>query len=256
MSKVVVLGGSGAMGARVVDELRLRGHDVAAASRASGVDAVTGAELAAALAGASCVVDCLNLMSMSRRRARSFFSASSSNVRRAAADAAVDHIVCLTIVNARDARVRKALGYYEAKAAQEESYARGPVPLTVVRTTAWFTLAETFLGQLRIGRFAVVPRMRLQPVHPDAAATAIADAVDAGPPTSMSVAVRELAGPERMTADELASRYAAVRHPTLRVLGVPVPVRGLRVGLLPSRDVPVDDRHLDDWLEGLAAGTD
>lgn len=255
MGKVVVLGGNGAMGARVVAELQQRGHDVVAASRASGVDAVTGAGLAEALTGASCVVDCLNLMTMSRRRARGFFAASSENVRRAAADAGVGHIVCLTIVNASEPRVRRALGYYEAKATQEEIYARGPVPLTVVRTTAWFSLAETFLTQIRVGRVALVPRMGLQPVHPDAAATAIADAVDDGPPTSMTVAIRELAGPERMTADALARRFAAVRVPGVRVIGLAVPLQGLRVGLLPSRDVPVDGRRLQDWLDGLRDST-
>lgn len=248
MNKVVVLGGTGEMGSRVVEELRRRNHDVTSASRASDVDVVSGRGLTEALAGADCVVDCLNHTTVSRRGAVSFFETTAGNVLNAASAGNVGHIVCLSIVNVADARVRKAMGYYGGKAVQEETYTAGSIPVTLVRTTAWFSLAQTFLHQIRLGRLAIVPRMRLRPIHPDAACALIADAVESEPRPSDTVAVREMAGPEEIDAAALAQRFAAANHLDIRVVGVPIPMRGLRLGLLPGRSVAVDSRRLADWL--------
>ncbi len=249
MSRIVVLGGTGEMGTRVLKELRARGHDVTSGSRASGLDVMTGSGLGNALTGADCVVDCLNHMTMNRRRAIEFFRTAAGNVLDAATAAGIGHIVCLSIVNVTNARVRRAMGYYGGKATQEETYAAGSVPLTVVRTTAWFSLAQTFLDQIRLGRLAVVPRMHLRPVHPDAAATAIADAVDRGPGRAKSLTVRELAGPEEIDAPTLARRFVAAMHHDVTVLGVPMPLVGLRWGLLPDSAIPIDPRRFADWLD-------
>jgi uncharacterized protein YbjT (DUF2867 family) len=256
MSRVVVLGGTGAMGAAVTGLLRDRGHDAVAASRATGVDVSTGAGLDDALAGADTVVDCLNVVTMSKKAAVSFFAGAATHVSRAAASAEVGHIVCLSIVNVTDPGVRRATGYYAGKAAQEEVYAAGPVPLTLARTTAWFSLAETFLSQIRVGPVAVVPGMRLQPVHPSAAAAFVVDAVESGPATALahrSAAdsgpdVRQLAGPEVLDAAAMARAVASTRHPGVRVVRLPLPMAGLREGLLPRAGVPVDPRGFSDWL--------
>jgi len=250
MSRVVVLGGSGAMGAQVCRLLRERGNDVLAASRATGVDVCTGAGLEAALSGADTVVDCLNVVTMSRRTAVSFFAGAASRVADAAATAGVGHVVCLSIVNVTDPAVRRLTGYYAGKAAQEEAYAAGPVPLTLARTTAWFSLAETFLSQIRIGPVAVVPGLRLQPVHPCAAAEFVADAVESGPASGSPprVEVRQLAGPEVMDAAAMARAVASARHPGVRVVRLPLPMAGPRVGLLPEAHVPTDPRTFDGWL--------
>lgn len=248
MSRVVVLGGSGAMGAQVSRLLRERGHDVLAASRATGVDVRTGAGLEAALSGADTVVDCLNVVTMSRRTAVSFFAGAATRVADAAAAAGVGHIVCLSIGNVTDPAVRRLTGYYAGKAAQEEAYAAGPVPLTLARTTAWFSLAETFLSQIRLGSLALVPGLALQPVHPLAAATFVADAVESGPATTLGPAVRQLAGPQVMDAAAMARAVASARHPGVRVARLPIPVRGLREALLPSADVACDRRTFEEWL--------
>ena len=230
MSRVVVLGGTGAMGAQVSSLLRERGHDVVAASRATGVDVTTGAGLDAALAGADTVVDCLNVVTMSRRTAVSFFAGAASRIADAAATAGG--------------------GYYAGKAAQEEAYAAGPVPLTLAHTTAWFSLAETFLSQIRIGPVAVVPGLRLQPVHPCAAAEFVADAVESGPASGSPprVEVRQLAGSEVMDAAAMARAVASARHPGVRVVRLPLPMSGPREGLLPEAHVSTDPRTFDDWL--------
>ncbi|GAA4399886.1 SDR family oxidoreductase [Fodinibacter luteus] len=248
MSRVVVLGGTGAMGAAVSRVLAGRGHDVVVAARATGVDATTGAGLDEALAGADTVVDCLNVVSISRRTAVSFFGGAATRVASGAARAGVGHVVCLSVVNAADPGVRRAAGYYAGKAAQEEAYAAGAVPTTLARTTAWFSLAETFLEQIRVGPLAVVLGMRLQPVHPDAAAAFVADAVEAGPATSRGPQARQLAGPEELDAAAMARAVARARHPGVRVVRLPPPMPALRTGLLPRGDVEVDTRRFADWL--------
>lgn len=248
MSRVVVLGGTGAMGHAVSDVLRRRGHDVVAASRATGVDATTGAGLEQALAGADTVLDCLNVVTLSKRAAVAFFGGAASRVAAGAARAGVGHVVCLSIVNVADPGVRRATGYYAGKAAQEEAYAAGPVPLTLARTTAWFSLAETFLRQIRLGPVALVPGMRLQPVHPAAAATFLADAVQAGPAVGHGAEVRQLSGPEEHDAAAMARAVAGARHPGVKVVRLPVPMVGLREGLLPRGDVVVDARRFAEWL--------
>jgi hypothetical protein len=112
MRRVVVLGGTGEMGAAVATLLRDRGDEVVAASRATGVDVTTGAGLDEALAGADTVVDCLNVTTMSKKKAVDFFTSAATNVVTAAATAGVGHIVCLSIVNVTDPGVRRATGYY------------------------------------------------------------------------------------------------------------------------------------------------
>jgi uncharacterized protein YbjT (DUF2867 family) len=248
MSRVVVLGGTGAMGARVADGLEAAGHEVVRAARATGVDVSTGAGLDAALEGADVVVDCLNRPTLSKGAAVGFFEAAARRVVAAAERAGVSHLVVLSIVNVTDAAVRRSMGYYAGKAAQEDAYAASSLPVTVVRTTAWFTLAETFLSQIRVGPLALVPRMRLRPVHPDAAASLLVQAVTRGPGTALV----ELAGPEEVDAASMARAVAAARHQGVRVLGFPVPVRGLREGLLPGPGATVDDRRFEDWLRGGA----
>lgn len=248
MSRVVVLGGSGEMGTAVTAVLRGRGHDVLAASRGTGVDASTGAGLDAALEGADTVVDCLNVVTLSKRTAVSFFGGSAARVADAAHRAGAGSVVCLSIVNVSDPAVRGATGYYAGKAAQEDAYAAGPVPLTLVRTTAWFSLAETFLHQIRLGSVAVVPGMRLRPVHPAAAADFLADAVVARPSESTTGQVRQLAGPDELDSAAMARAVAQARHPALRVIRLPMPMAGLRTGLLPHGEVQVDPRRFSGWL--------
>ncbi|OMH36661.1 SDR family oxidoreductase [Tersicoccus sp. Bi-70] len=250
--RVVVLGGSGLLGARAADAIAARGHEVVRVSRSTGVDAVTGTGLAEAFAGADTVVDCLNITTTRRRPAVDFFTTSATHVADAARAAGVGHVVCLSIVNVTEPGLRSALGYYAGKAAQDDVYRGrlldGParVGFTSLRSTQWFDFAEQLLRQLRLGPLAVVPAMRVQPVSADAVAEAIADAVDAGPEGAARTI--DVAGPEVLDTGTMARRLAE-RRGTPAVATVPIPSRTLRTGgLLPPPGARIDPRTFDDWL--------
>lgn len=249
--RVVVVGATGEMGARVTQILQARGHHVIPASRSTGVDAQAGRGRSAALEGAECLVDCLNVTTVRRHRAERFFAATTRHLTDAALTAGVGHAVVVGIVNAIEPQVRGALGYYAGKAIQEKTYMASPLPVRLVASTAWFTLARQFLTQGRLGPFAFVPAMTLQPVHPDAVAVALADAVEAGPGREK----RQLAGPERLRADAMARDMAAATGQRVPVAGVPFPGRAFRDhGLLPRGRFTQDERRYADWLRSSAGG--
>lgn len=250
--RVIVLGGNGNLGKRVVGLLLAAGHEVVAASRSSGVDAYTGFGLAVALDGADAVVDCLNMMSLNAAVSIDFYDTTAKNIIRAAEEERVKHLVCISILNARKPEVNKRMGYYRGKAAQEARYQNSKIPTTIVRSTQWFEVAETLLEQMSIGPVAVVPHMHSQPVAADAVARLVVSTIEAG---SNAPAGVEIAGPEPRNMAQLArlvSRSnAASRNggPHARVIGIPVPgMKALNGGLLPSHAVPRDPTTFEQWL--------
>jgi uncharacterized protein YbjT (DUF2867 family) len=250
--KVAVLGATGQLGARVVRHLRARGVDVAEVSRGQGVDVCSGAGLDAAFDGVSTVVDCLNLETLSRRRAVDFFTTAARSVLAAARRAGVSRIVCVTILNAREPEVHRWLGYYAGKAAQEQTYRAGPIPVTVVASAQWYELAETLLSQLRIGPLSVVPGMRSRPMAAEDAAAFVADrALEPAGTATPDDAV--IAGPEVRDMAELARALAERRGGRRRVLRVPVPFTALgNGGLLPRGDFTTAPTRFEDWLRGTS----
>lgn len=248
--RIVVLGATGTMGRRVADRLIARGHAVVRASRSSGVDVADRRSLDVAFAGADVVVDAINVETLSRRRAVDLLGSGARNVSRAAQEAGVGHIVCLSIVGAANPAVSGALGYYAGKSAQEAAYRNADVPVTLALTTQWFDLARTFLHQVRVGPVAIVPAMRCQPVHTDAAAEFIT-AIACGPAPD-GVAVAELAGPEQWDSAGMALRLARAIEPRTRVVRIPMPAKALRTGgLLPGPRATIDGRRFEEWLETL-----
>lgn len=250
---VTVLGGTGHMGAAVADRLEGRGAQVRRAARSTGVDAGTGAGLAEGLAGADVVVDCLNVLTQSRR-AVSFFSGAAAKVARAAEAAGVGHVVVLSIVNVADPIPRRLTGYYAGKAAQEAVYAGARVPVTLVRTTAWFTLAQMFLEMGRVGPVHLVPSLQLQPVHPDAVADLLAEVALGEPPQERRLL--QLAGPEVISSGAMAASLAEADAVPGRVVPLPVPGAPGR-SLLPHADqqVATDARTFSAWLEERRSGS-
>ncbi|MEV0732516.1 SDR family oxidoreductase [Polymorphospora sp. NPDC050346] len=197
--KIVVIGGSGLIGGKLVDTLRERGHEAVPASPASGVDSVTGKGLPEVLAGARVVVDVTNSPSFEDTAVLEFFRASTGNLLAAEVAAGVGHHVALSIVGAD--RLPDS-GYLRAKVAQEELVKGGPVPYTIVRATQFFEFIPSIARAGADGdTFRLSPAL-LQPVAADDVVDALADAT-VGPPVGGTV---EVAGPDRVGLDELVRR--------------------------------------------------
>lgn len=242
--RVAVLGGTGVVGRTVVGALRQEGHDVVVATRAHGVDVLTGEGLDDALAGAEAVVDVTNVASLRRSRAERFFVTATTRLLEAEVRAGVRHHVVLSIVGVD----RVSTGYYLAKRAQEETALAGSVPVSVLRSTQFHEFAEQMLARTTMGPVALVPRMRIRPVAAAEVGAALAE-LAVGPAV---VRAPELAGPEVHELPDLVRRVAAVRGSHVRVVPVSLPGAGGRAmaggGLLPDARARVGSRTFDDWL--------
>ena len=159
--KIVVIGGTGLIGSQVVQNLRARGHEVVAASPASGVNTITGEGLDEALAGAKVVVDLANSPSFEDDAVLEFFRTSEGNLLKADVNAGVEHHVALTIVGAD--RVPDS-GYMRAKIAQEELIEAAGQPYTILRSTQFFEFLRPTADAATEGDVVRVPAANLQPI--------------------------------------------------------------------------------------------
>lgn len=198
--KTVVIGGSGLIGSKLVNDLRQRGHEVVAASPSSGVNTITGQGLAEALKGAQVVVDVANAPSWEDKAVLEFFEASGRNLLAAEAVAGVKHHVALSVVGT-DRLL--ASGYFRAKMAQEELIKVCKIPYTIVRATQFFEFVPSILQLATEGTTVRVPSALMEPIASDDVAAALAD-VATGEPINSTV---EIAGPEKIRQDELVRRF-------------------------------------------------
>ncbi len=202
--RIVVIGGTGMIGSRVVARLTAQGHQAVPAAPSTGVDTVTGAGLAAALAGADVVVDVSNSPSFDADAARAFFGTATANVLAAEAEAGVGHHVALSVVGVDRA---PGVGYFRAKVLQEQLIEAGPVPYTIVRATQFYEFlggiadAATVDGTVRLGPVAIRPMAAAD------VAAAVADAAVGAPVKG----VVEVGGPDRYRLDELIRSVLAGR---------------------------------------------
>ncbi|WP_430785313.1 SDR family oxidoreductase [Actinoplanes sp. G11-F43] len=188
--RVVVAGGTGLIGSKLVASLRSQGHDAVAAAPETGVDTITGEGVAAALHGADAVVDVTNRMVFEPEAIQAFFTTSTRNLIEFGKDAGVRHHVVLSIVGTD--RLSHP-GYLNAKAAQEKLVERSGLPFTIVRATQFFEFLATIGAGLAQDGAIVPPTADLQPIAGDDVAAALADVVT-GTPHNGAV---EIAGPER-----------------------------------------------------------
>jgi uncharacterized protein YbjT (DUF2867 family) len=212
--KIVVIGGSGLVGKKLVPLLRERGHEAVPASPSSGVNALTGEGLAGALAGADVVVDVANSPSFADAAVLEFFEASTRNLLAAERAAGVRHHVALSVVGAD--RYPDS-GYLRAKVAQENLIKAGGVPYTIVRATQFFEFLGAIAGPPADGDTVRLPTAPMQPLAADDVAAALAD-VAAGPPVN---GVIELAGPEALPIAEFVGRYLAANGDKRTVVADP-----------------------------------
>ncbi len=247
--KIVVIGGTGLIGSKLVKRLREQGQDVVAASPSSGVNSITGEGLAEALEGASVVVDVTNSPSWEDAAVMQFFETSTRNLLEAEGRARVGHHVALSVVGTD--RLLES-GFFRAKMAQEKLIEGSSVPYTVVRATQFFEFVKSIADFSTDGNQVRMPPGMFQPMAAEDVASALA-AIAIGPPENGMV---EIGGPETFRLDELVRReLTALKDPREVISDPNGRYYGIAVGektLLPGGDARLGKTRFDDWLK-LAA---
>jgi uncharacterized protein YbjT (DUF2867 family) len=202
--KITVVGASGLIGTKAVDLLTAEGHDVVAASRASGVDVLTGDGLAEALSGADALVDVVNSPSFEDDPVMEFFTKSTTNLVDAAKRAGVGHYVCLSIVGADEL---PDSGYMRAKVVQEKVITESGIQYTVVRATQFAEFTDAITASMTVGDEVRVPDALIQPVAADKVAAEVARAAVAAPLGG----IVNIGGPEKISFEQMARAVLADR---------------------------------------------
>jgi uncharacterized protein YbjT (DUF2867 family) len=243
--KIVVIGGSGLIGKKVVMNLRQHGHDAVPASPSSGVNTVTGEGLTQALAGAQVVVDVANAPSWEDNAVLAFFQISGRNLLAAEAAARVGHHVALSVVGT-DRLL--ASGYFRAKLAQEELIKASPIPYTIIRATQFFEFVGSIAQPATEGQTVRLPPALMQPIAADDVAAAVAEAALAKPLNGAF----DLAGPEPIRQDDLVRQFLdATGDPRTVVTDPKALYYGLTVNdqsLVPGSHPHIGPTRFDDWL--------
>jgi uncharacterized protein YbjT (DUF2867 family) len=243
--KIVVIGGSGLIGTKLVNNLRQHGHEVVAASPDSGVNILTGEGLAEALKGAQVVVDVANSPSFEDKAVLEFYETAGRNLLAAEAAAGVGHHVALSVVGT-DRLL--ASGFFRAKMAQEKLIKASPIPYTIVRATQFFEFVGAIAQSATEGQTVRLPPALMQPIVSDDVATALAD-VAVEEPLNGTV---ELAGPEPIRMDELVRRFLSANRDARKVTtDVHAGYFGTAVNdqsLTPGDNPRIGPTRFEDWL--------
>jgi uncharacterized protein YbjT (DUF2867 family) len=243
--KIVVIGGTGLIGTRLVHNLRKQGHEVVPASPSSGVNTLTGEGLAEALVGAKVVVDVANSPSWEDKAVMEFFETSGRNLLAAEAAANVRHHVALSVVGT-DRLL--ASGYFRAKMAQENLIEASRIRYTIVRATQFFEFVGGIAESASDGHTVRLPPAMMQPIAADDVAAALAEVATA----EAENGTVEIAGPELVRMDEFVRRFLVASKdtrqvstdPQARYFGVPVNDRSL----VPGDHPRLGPTRFADWL--------
>jgi uncharacterized protein YbjT (DUF2867 family) len=209
--KIVVIGGTGLIGSKVVANLRQKGHEVTAAAPNTGVNTITGEGLAEALAGAQIAIDVANSPSFEDEAVMNFFKTAGRNLMAAEKAAGVRHHVALSVVGTD--RLPDS-GYLRAKLAQEQLIKASGIPFTIVRSTQFFEFLGGIAQSATEDQAVHLSPALLQPVASDDVAALVAKVATMAPVNG----VIELAGPERIGLDDLVRQYLAAKHDTRKVV--------------------------------------
>jgi uncharacterized protein YbjT (DUF2867 family) len=248
--KIVVIGGTGLIGSKLVNRLRTDGHEAVAASPNTGVNSITGEGLADALKGASVVVDVTNSPSWEDAAVLKFFETSTRNLLTNEAAAGVGHHVALSVVGTE--RLLES-GFFRAKLAQENLIKASKVPYTIVRATQFFEFVKQIVDSSTEGNKVRLPSALIQPMASDDVASALARIATSAPVNGTV----EIGGPGQFRLDELARQYLAARQdprevisdPHGRYYGIEVSERAL----LPDNSARLGETRFETWLSQSAA---
>ena len=248
--KIVVIGGSGLIGTKLVKKLRERGDEALPASPSSGVNTITGEGLAKALAGAQVVVDVSNSPSWEDKAVLDFFQTSTRNLLAAEAAAGVGHHVALSVVGTE--RLLQS-GFFRAKIEQERLIKASNIPYTIVRSTQFFEFVDGIAQSATDGQTVRLSTAHIQPIVSDDVAAALAE-VTLGTPVNGTI---EIAGPERLGLDELVRRFLRAKQDARQVVtDVHARYFGIDVNdqsLTPGDNPRIGPTRFDDWLSRSAA---
>jgi uncharacterized protein YbjT (DUF2867 family) len=249
--KIVVIGGTGLIGSKLVEKLRADGHEPLAAAPDTGVNTITGEGLDEALEGAQVVVDVANAPAdWDDDAVLDFFQTSSRNVLTAEVAAGVKHHVVLSIVGAD--RLPES-GYLRAKVAQEEAVKTGSVPYTILRATQFFEFIGRIADSSTEGDTVHLAPVFVQPESADDVAAALADVAENEPVNG----IVELGGPEQFRLDELARRVLSANDDPRRVTAdVHARYSGAELeehSLTPGGNARIAPTRFEDWLSESAA---
>jgi uncharacterized protein YbjT (DUF2867 family) len=244
--KIIVIGGTGLIGSKVVEKLARQGHEVIAAAPNTGVNTVTGEGLSEVLAGAEVVVDVANSPSFEDGPAMDFFQTAGRNVAAAEAAAGVRHHVALSVVGTDRLQ---ASGYFRAKLAQEAIIKGSGIPYTIVHATQFFEFIRSIPSFSTKDGAVHLPPVRFQPIAADDVAAAVAEAALSTPANR----IVEVGGPETFGLDEAVRKVMAYDHDPRAVVsdsdapyfGVPVSERTL----VPDDGARLGMTRLDWWLD-------
>jgi len=247
--KIVVVGGTGLVGSKVVAILKQKGHEALAAAPNTGVNTITGEGLKEAMAGAQVVIDLANSPSFEERAVLEFFETSERNLLPAEAAAGMRHHVALSIVGID----RSDNGYFRAKVAQENLIKASGIPYTIIRSTQFMEFLRGIADSSTDGKKVRISPGLFQPIAADDVAANVADVALAAPRNG----VVEIAGPERAPFNEFVARYLkavgdpreVVSDPEARYFGGRVEERSL----VPLGEARLGRIRFDEWLRRLQA---
>jgi uncharacterized protein YbjT (DUF2867 family) len=249
--KIVVIGGTGLIGSKLVTKLREQGHEALAASPNSGVNTLTGEGLAEVLQGASVVVDVSNSPSFEDAAVLNFFETSTRNLLAAEAAAGVRHHVALSVVGTE--RLTES-GYFRAKIAQEKLIKSSSIPYSIVHATQFFEFVKSIADAATDGSTVRLAPVLIQPMAADDVAGAVAR-VATGSPLNATV---EVAGPEQFRLDALIRKGLSARNDPREVTADPHALYfGAELGertLVPGADARLGEIHFEDWLSQPTSG--
>lgn len=248
--KIVVIGGSGLIGSKVVQKLGVKGHQAVAASLNSGVNTLTGLGLAEVLRGAQVVVDVSNSPSFEDKAVMDFFKTSTGNLVKYESAAGVRHHVALSVVGTE--RLPES-GYLRAKLAQEKLIEESSIPYSIVHATQFFEFGKRIADDATDGNTVHLPPVLFQPIAADDVAAAVAG-VAVGSPLNGSI---EIGGPEQFRFDDFIRKVLSARQDPREVIADPqARYFGARLterSLVPGEGAQLGAIRLADWLKSPAS---